>query len=112
MAVGDDYLRDGVEISEYVSCKLGEVEQVAPNNYHRRVGRALGREIFRQPLIGREEDSVVLPAPLEEIFVVGAFHPESAGVLCILASGRESTSERRREILVDEELHAGFAVGR
>lgn len=59
-----------------------------------------------------EEHRGVLSTPREDVLVEGAFHAQIAGVLRVVPLGCESDGECRREVLIDEQLHAVWAAGR
>lgn len=112
MAVVLDDLFDGVEVGEQVCFELCEVEQVATEDDDRGAGGLLLGEILGESLVSGEKRSVVLSALLEEVLVGCALEAQTAGVLCLVPFGYETVSERRWEVLIDENLHAGWAAGR
>ena len=69
-------------------------------------------EVLRESLVGREKHRIVMSTPFEDVLVGSALKAQVTGVLCLVSFGYESGSECRWEVLVDEKLHAGWAVGR
>lgn len=92
VAVVRDGAFDGVEVGAQVRLQLGEVEEVVPQDHHRRTGGVLRSEVLREPLVCGEEHRVVLSTPREDVLVRGALHAQITGVLRVVPSAASRTA--------------------